>query len=90
MVTQWVKDPHCCHGSSLGHCCGKGLIPGPGTSTCCGNGKKKKKKKKMEAIKHVFEIMPAKSMTFYLQQALIRIGPYEPGPRLQSLGLGCC
>ena len=23
-----------CHCSSLGHCCGTGLIPGPGTSTC--------------------------------------------------------
>ena len=27
------------------HCCGGSLIPGPGTSTCCGRGQKKKKKK---------------------------------------------
>ena len=25
-----------CHCSSLGHCCGVGSIPGPGTSTCHG------------------------------------------------------
>ena len=27
----------CCHCSSLGHCSGEGLIPGPGTSTCLGH-----------------------------------------------------
>ena len=32
------KDPHC-------HCCGLGLIPGPGTSKCHGCSQKKKKKK---------------------------------------------
>ena len=32
---------HCC---SLGHCCGAGLIPGPGTSTGWGRGQKEKKK----------------------------------------------
>ena len=26
-----------------GHCCGVGLIPGWGTSACCGLGQKKKK-----------------------------------------------
>ena len=36
----------CCHCSSLGCCCGVGLIPGPGTSICGGCGQKKKKKKK--------------------------------------------
>ena len=32
----------CCHCSSLGHCCGAGSIPGPGTSICYGCGQKKK------------------------------------------------
>ena len=33
----------------LGHCCGVGLIPGPGTASChrCGQKKKEKKRKKM-------------------------------------------
>ena len=31
----------CCHCSGLGHCCGAGWIPGPGTSVCCGGGQKK-------------------------------------------------
>ena len=30
------------HYSSSGHCCGVGLIPGPGTSTCHGNSQKTK------------------------------------------------
>ena len=34
-----------CHCYRLGHCCGAGLIPGPGTSTCCWHGRKNKKKK---------------------------------------------
>ena len=32
-----------CRCSSLNQCCGMGLIPGLGTSTCCRCGKKKKK-----------------------------------------------
>ena len=35
-----------CHCSGLGHHCGMGSIPGPGTSTCLGVAKKKKKKKR--------------------------------------------
>ena len=35
----------CHHCNSLGHCHGKGLIPGLGTSTCHRYGQKKKKKK---------------------------------------------
>ena len=35
-----------CHCSGSGRCCGSGLIPGLGTSTCCGCSKKKKKKPK--------------------------------------------
>ena len=31
----------CCHYSSLGHCCGAGLIPGPGIPTCHEHGQKK-------------------------------------------------
>ena len=33
------------HCSSSDPCCGMGLIPGPGTSTCYGRGQKKKKKR---------------------------------------------
>ena len=33
----------CCHYSSLGPCCGSGLIPGLGTSTCRGCGQNEKK-----------------------------------------------
>ena len=41
----------CCPCSGLGHCCGVGLIPGPGTSICCRRGQKiKKKKKKQEHL----------------------------------------
>ena len=40
----WLRIHHC-HCSSLGHGCGMGSIPGPGTSTCCKDGQKKKKKK---------------------------------------------
>ena len=29
-----------CHCSGLGHSCGTGLIPGPGTSACCEHGQK--------------------------------------------------
>ena len=35
---QGVKDRHC-HCSGLGHSCGEGLIPGPGTSTLSGEAK---------------------------------------------------
>ena len=35
----------CCHHSGLGgHCYGAGSIPGPETSTCCGESQKKKEK----------------------------------------------
>ena len=49
LVGQQVKDPYC-HCSGLGHCCGSGLIPGPGTSAFCGRGQKEKKKKKKTCI----------------------------------------
>ena len=42
LVAQWVKDP-ALSVLSLGHCCGVGLISGPGTSTCCGHSQEKKK-----------------------------------------------
>ena len=35
-----------CHCRGLGHCCGTGLIPHLGTSTCHGHSKKKKKDNK--------------------------------------------
>ena len=35
-----IQHYHC---SSLGHCCGMGLIPGPGNSTNHGHGQKKKR-----------------------------------------------
>ena len=34
------------HCSNLGHCCGVGLIPCLGTSTCCGHGQTKQNKTK--------------------------------------------
>ena len=48
----------CCHCSSLGCCCGVGLIPGPGTSICggCGQKKKKRKKEKKEIVKIPFTV----------------------------------
>ena len=36
LVVQWVKDLLLAL-SGLGHCCGVGLIPCPGTSTCPGH-----------------------------------------------------
>ena len=39
-----------CHCSSLDCCCGLGLIPGPGTSTCHGCSQKGKKKFKTEKM----------------------------------------
>ena len=44
LVLQQVKDLTC-HCSGLDHCCGTGLIPGPGISTCSQAQPKKKKKK---------------------------------------------
>ena len=44
---QQVKDP-ALFLQQPGHCCGVGLIPGPGTSTCCGCGKKRKTERKKE------------------------------------------
>ena len=37
---QWVKDWRC-HCSQLGHCCGMGSIPGPGSSACHEHSQKK-------------------------------------------------
>jgi len=49
-MAEWVKD---CHHSPSGCCCGVGLIPGPGTSTCCGCGQTKKtKQNKKEYLRH--------------------------------------
>ena len=39
LVAYQLGTQHC-------HCCGSGLIPRLGTSTCCGHSFKKKKKKK--------------------------------------------
>ena len=38
-MAQRVNDPALSHSGS-GHCCGMDLIPGPETSTCCGNSQK--------------------------------------------------
>ena len=42
----WGVFPWCSRSriSDLGHCCGKDLIPGLGTSTCLGYGRKKGRK----------------------------------------------
>ena len=40
-----------CHCSSLGHCCGMGLIPGLGIYECCKSSQKKKKKRQRENLK---------------------------------------
>ena len=47
-----------CHCSSLGHCYGAGLIPGPGTSTCHGIWQKKKKKEKKKRKKEGCSFFP--------------------------------
>ena len=39
-MAQWVRDPDC-NCSGLGCCCGIGLFPNPGTSTCHRSGPKK-------------------------------------------------
>lgn len=41
LCVQWVKT-WCCLCSGLGHSCGMGSIPGPGTSMCCRRGQIKK------------------------------------------------
>ena len=40
---QWLSGLRIlhCHCCGSGHCYGVGLIPGPGTSTCCGHGQNK-------------------------------------------------
>ena len=40
-VPLWLKGIWCYQCNGLGHCCGKGLIPGSRTSTCCGCGQNK-------------------------------------------------
>ena len=50
MMVQWVKIQHC-HSCGVGHSFGLDLIPGSGTSLCCGGNLKKKKKKR---FLHVF------------------------------------
>ena len=37
-----------CHCSGSGHCCGTGLISGPGNSICCKHGQKRKKRERAE------------------------------------------
>ena len=62
LVVQWVKD-RCCCTCSVGCRCGSDLIPGLGTSICCGCGqknppkpKRKKKKKHQCSIEKGIEI----------------------------------
>ena len=41
----------CCHGCGLDGSCGTGLIPGLGTSACCGGSQKKKKEKQKQTYR---------------------------------------
>lgn len=51
-----IQRRHC---SSLGPCCGIGLILAPGTATCCGPGQnQQKKKKKPKTTKHLCPAVP--------------------------------
>ena len=50
---QWVRIHHY-HGCGSDHCCDKGLIPGPRTSTCRGHDQEKENKIKNE-IKFIIE-----------------------------------
>ena len=45
----------CCHFYSSGCCCGKGSIPGPGTSTCCRHDSSKKRLKKILGSLAIFK-----------------------------------
>ena len=54
-VLQWpngLRIQHC-HCSSSGHCCGVGLIPGPGASACCRHGPPPAPQKKQKTKNHV-------------------------------------
>ena len=52
-MAQWVKDLVLSlqQLGSLGHCCGAGLIPGLGMSTCCRHSQKQNKKNKISKKK---------------------------------------
>ena len=50
-MTQWVKNLVVLYGCGLGHFCGMGSVPGPGTSACHSQKKRKKKKKKSKTQK---------------------------------------
>ena len=56
LVAQWVKNPalSLC---ALGHCCGTGLISGPGTSACCGCSQKKRTEKKEKNKYHTISLI---------------------------------
>ena len=53
------------HCSSSGHCFGAGLIPGPGTSTCCRHGQKKKKKVNIFCIHTLISSSPLRDLNFF-------------------------
>ena len=80
------------HYCGLGHFCGTGLIPGPGTSACHGHSQKKKKKKKKDFMQsgpqlclwpNLLVLSPLPSLTL-LQLHWCPCSSKTPGP-LQPL-----
>ena len=69
LVAQWFRI-WCCHCSNLGRSCGKGLIPGLGTSVCCWHGQKKKKKKRKRKRKKMHWLCASKSVHCFLPPLL--------------------
>ena len=82
-----------CHCSGLSHCCGSGLIPGLGTSMCCGWGQKEEQRGnkitkirpvlKKEAV-HLFD-----DLQFHLKICDFILGPTSFHPSPNSIALYC-
>ena len=79
-----------CHCIGLDRCCGTGLIPGPGTSTCCRHHQKKKYKWYLPIIcLSLFYVRVNMFYLFiYLFSYLFRAAPMANGkvPKLQARG----
>ena len=90
-----------CHSRNLGHCCGVGLIPGPGASTCCGRGQTPPKRERERTIPGLNQdrvaLVPPVHVRLSGQQAKLGIGldgsspPHlrRPRPHKEELSSRC-
>ena len=83
-MVQRVKDPASLQ--HLGPCCGSGLIPDQGISTCCRHGQKKKTKTKTQKTKKGIQIrirvetnMHSFSLENLVMKAGVKRSQHNPG-----------